>query len=645
MSFLTTAQGLRLRDTDHSLKAGERGPDAAGGLPPAREDHPLRPRAHPRARGARARAPARTACSRPTATPPTITRRRLPRPKVSRRRCSSRFSTVLGLARLGRHGPRHPRVRGEVLHRRGQLRPRRQQHPGVLHPGRHQVPRRHPRRQAAPGPRDPAGADAPTTRSGTSCPCTPRPTHHVDLDHVRPRHPALVPDDGGLRRPHLPARQRRRARPSLVKFHWKPVLGVHSLVWEEAQMLAGDRPRLPPPRPADAIEAGAFPQWELGVQVLADNAEQTFEGIDLLDPTKLVPEELAPVQPIGLLTLNRNPTNYFAETEQVAFHVGQPGAGHRRHRRPADAGPAVLLPRHPAHPPGRPELRQIPINRPHAPVNDMLRDGFHQDAVHGGVAPYRPNSRRRRVPVPRRRRRRRVRRRPRRGRRARRPASAPASFDDHFSQVRQFWLQHDAGRAGPHRLGVHLRARQVLRAGHPRAAARGAGERRPRAVLRGWPPASVCLRPTPTEPLVDYRASARPSRRSVAPSLPTVARSGSSSTTRPTTAAVDALSGSDPRRGIMPLVVGPHAGTLASGLPVQRTFAACRSVEFDAVLVAGASWTRSSRCCSRSASGTPRRSVPGAPGPRPWPAPGSTGTPWVWSPEPTATTCGHRCTR
>ena len=73
---------------------------------------------------------------------------------------------------------------------------------------------------------------------------------------------------------------------------------------------------------ADGIEAGAFLEYELGIQVMPDDGTDSFEGIDLLDPTKLVPEELAPVQLIGKLTLNRNPTNYFAETEQVAFHTG-----------------------------------------------------------------------------------------------------------------------------------------------------------------------------------------------------------------------------------------------------------------------------------------------------------------------------------
>ena len=82
-----------------------------------------------------------------------------------------------------------------------------------------------------------------------------------------------------------------------------------------------------------------------------------FEGIDLLDPTKLVPEELAPVQPVGLLTLNANPVNFFAETEQVGLPPRTPRPRHRPDRRPAAAGPAVLLPGHPAHPARRPELR------------------------------------------------------------------------------------------------------------------------------------------------------------------------------------------------------------------------------------------------------------------------------------------------
>src|SRR5699024_3289211 len=105
-------------------------------------------------------------------------------------------------------------------------------------------------------------------------------------------------------------------------------LGVHLLLWDEAQIVNGADPDFHRRDLADAIEAGAFPEWELRIQVMPDTEDQTFEGIDLLDPTKIVPEELAPVQPIG-----------------------------RRHRRPAPPGPALLLPRHPAHPARPPGIR------------------------------------------------------------------------------------------------------------------------------------------------------------------------------------------------------------------------------------------------------------------------------------------------
>ena len=151
------------------------------------------------------------------------------------------------LARFGRHRARRPRLRDEVLHDGGQLRSRRQQHPGVLHPGRHQVPRPDPRRQARARRRDPAGADRAHDVLGLRV-ADPRVAPHADVGDVGPRHPALVPDDGGLRRPHLPPRQRRgrdlagevpleagarRARPGVGG-------GAHA---------QRRRPRLPPPRP------------------------------------------------------------------------------------------------------------------------------------------------------------------------------------------------------------------------------------------------------------------------------------------------------------------------------------------------------------------------------------------------------------
>src|SRR4051794_18001054 len=226
---------------------------------------------------------------------------------------------------------------------------------------------------------------------------------------------------------------------TLVKFHWKPKLGVHSLVWEEAQIINGVAPDFHRRDLADAIEAGAYPQWELGIQTFPDTPEQTFEGIDLLDPTNIVPEELAPVQPVGLLTLNRNPSNFFAETEQVAFHVGHLVPGIDITDDPLLAGRLFSYLDTQITRLGGPNFPQLPINRPHAPVNDMLRDGMHQTAVHRGVAPYRPNSLDGGCPflagtdtgayieapveVP----------------AAQKTRNAAASFDDHFSQARLFW--------------------------------------------------------------------------------------------------------------------------------------------------------------------------------------------------------------
>src|SRR5699024_9845707 len=179
---------------------------------------------------------------------------------------------------------------------------------------------------------------------------------------------------------------------SLVKFHWKPENGVHSLLWEEAQLVNGFDPDFHRRDLADAIEGGHCPRWELGLQIMPDTADEAVEGIDLLDPTKLVPEELAPVRTVGLLTLDRNPEIYFAETEQVACLTGHPVPGidvtddpllQSRLFSYLDTQISRL---------GGPNFAQLPINRPHAPVNDNLRDGMYQQGAHTGVAPYKPNS-------------------------------------------------------------------------------------------------------------------------------------------------------------------------------------------------------------------------------------------------------------
>jgi catalase len=183
-----------------------------------------------------------------------------------------------------------------------------------------------------------------------------------------------------------------KGKTTLVKFHWKPAAGLASLVWEESQKLGGIDPDFHRRDLWEAIEAGAFPEWDLGVQVFPDSEDQMFKGIDLLDATKLVPEELAPVQIIGRLTLNRNPRNYFAETEQVAFCTAHVPRGidftddpllQARNFSYLDTQLTRL---------GGPNFDQLPINRPHSPVNTTQRDGFGQQAVAEGIAAYNPNS-------------------------------------------------------------------------------------------------------------------------------------------------------------------------------------------------------------------------------------------------------------
>ncbi|MEU9109956.1 catalase [Streptomyces xanthophaeus] len=375
---------------------------------------------------------------------------------------------------------------------------------------------------------------------------------------------------------------------TLVKFHWKPQLGVHSLVWEEAQIANGMDPDFHRRDLADAIEAGAFPQWELGIQTFPDTPEQTFEGIDLLDPTKIVPEELAPVQPIGLMTLNANPTNYFAETEQVAFHPGHLVPGIDVTDDPLLAGRLFSYLDTQISRLGGPNFGQIPINRPHAPVNDMLRDGMHQSAVHAGAAPYRPNSLDGGCPflagagtgafveVP-----------------VELPAAskvreAPASFDDHFTQPRLFWLSMTPVER------EHIIAAYTFEL---TKCYEQAVKERALAVLANIDP-QLCEEvstglglpaPAATRPLAEPASS--PALSQIGGTWPLdgrvigiVADAGSD------LKGVRAVRNAVLKAAMVPLVIAPTGGTLGTGknpVMVQRTFAATRSIEFDALLLAG----------------------------------------------------------
>ncbi|WP_193105797.1 catalase [Brachybacterium sp. FME24] len=377
---------------------------------------------------------------------------------------------------------------------------------------------------------------------------------------------------------------------SLVKFHWKPALGVHSLTWEEAQLLGGADPDFHRRDLADAIEAGAHPSWELGIQVFPDNEEQVFQGIDLLDPTKVVPEELAEVQPIGKLTLNRNPRNYFAETEQVAFHPGNLVPGIDVTDDPLLQGRLFSYIDTQLTRLGGPNFSQLPINRPHAPVNDMFRDGYGQQADHAGVAPYQPNSLDGGCPfmagqmdgaftdlpvtVP----------------ESVKERELSVTFEDHYSQARLFWrsmtpVERDhIVNAYSFELGKCYEQAIKERQLH-------------------------CLAEIDTElcaKVADALGLPAPA--------PTDAAGAAPGTDVPVSPALSQLGGQWPTDGrvigivvdpegdnsdlaglheavvsasMVPLVIAPRGGIVA-GVPVSRTFGTARSVEFDAVLLAGA---------------------------------------------------------
>ncbi len=175
------------------------------------------------------------------------------------------------------------------------------------------------------------------------------------------------------------------------KFHWKPILGTHSLVWDEAVKIAGADADFHRRDLWEAIESGHYPEWELGLQIFTEEQADSF-SFDVLDSTKLIPEEMVPVTPVGRMVLNRNPDNFFAETEQVAFCTAHvvPGIDfsndpllHGRIHSYIDTQISRL---------GGPNFHELPINAPLAAVHNNQRDGIHRQAIPRGRVSYEPNS-------------------------------------------------------------------------------------------------------------------------------------------------------------------------------------------------------------------------------------------------------------
>ncbi len=176
-----------------------------------------------------------------------------------------------------------------------------------------------------------------------------------------------------------------------VKFHWKPVLGMHSVAWDEAQRISGKDPDFHRRDLWEAIQNGNFPEWNFGVQIVEEKDEHAFD-FDLLDPTKFIPEELVPVQIIGKMTLNRNPDNFFAETEQVAFHPGHVVSGIDFTNDPLLQGRLFSYTDTQLSRLGGPNFHEIPINRPLAPVHNNQRDGHMRQTIDAGQSSYHPNT-------------------------------------------------------------------------------------------------------------------------------------------------------------------------------------------------------------------------------------------------------------
>jgi len=178
---------------------------------------------------------------------------------------------------------------------------------------------------------------------------------------------------------------------SFVKFHWRPTVGTCSLVWDEAQKLAGKDTDFHRRDLWESIESGDYPEWELGVQVIVEENEHKFD-FDILDPTKLIPEELVPITPLGKMVLNRNPDNFFAETEQVAFCPGHIVPGIDFSNDPLLQGRLFSYTDTQISRLGGPNFHELPINRPLAPFHNGQRDAMHRTTIDKGRASYEPNS-------------------------------------------------------------------------------------------------------------------------------------------------------------------------------------------------------------------------------------------------------------
>jgi catalase len=178
---------------------------------------------------------------------------------------------------------------------------------------------------------------------------------------------------------------------NFVKFHWLPVAGTHSVVWDEAVKINGADPDFHRRDLWESIEAGLYPEWELALQVFSEEQAERFT-FDVLDPTKIVPEELVPLRAVGKMVLDRNPDNFFTETEQVAFCTQHVVPGIDFSNDPLLQGRNFSYLDTQISRLGGANFHEIPINSSIAQAHNNQRDGMHRQGIARGRVAYEPNS-------------------------------------------------------------------------------------------------------------------------------------------------------------------------------------------------------------------------------------------------------------
>jgi catalase len=178
---------------------------------------------------------------------------------------------------------------------------------------------------------------------------------------------------------------------TFVKFHWRPVQGSSSVVWDEAMKISGADPDFHRRDLFESIDRGDYPEWEFAIQAFDQRTADKLP-FDILDATKLIPEEVVPLEVIGRLVLDRNPDNFFAETEQVAFHPGHVVPGIDFTDDPLLQGRLFSYTDTQLLRLGGANFHEIPINRPRCPMRNFQRDGIRRMEVNTGRANYEPNS-------------------------------------------------------------------------------------------------------------------------------------------------------------------------------------------------------------------------------------------------------------